>query len=806
MSDRESRAMSDRESRAMSDRESRAMSDQISRPVTRVDIEADVSGQVAVGDGNVQYRADTLILQQAERRAEAPDDDHLAVYLAQIAERIPPPPEAGDAVQRLWAQPFCARVPGAASVDLYRRVLELFRKDERLGANQRIVVLADTGMGKTPALLYLRLQRAKHSLTYYGRYPTRKAERFVIPLHIRLGDLRTGLPIAALVRDAFNACIPPQAGRPDLTIDQAELLLQQRTCLFLLDDLDELFSEHNRGGIQVLSQFMEAFARHQFIITCRKSSYREQLGSLDQLYLDDLTDAQAREVLGAMRYGQLHPALRDLARNRAMLKIVLDLLDEGQLGALGTDGGVSQPLTRGQLLQRRNRQLVRGGQKTEQDLARFEMEEGLLERLAYAMQRDHTHSYGERQVMEVVRAYLDEWHERYTWREAVIALREKGLLARDERRRWRFCDRATEAYFSAAAVFHEPATLEPILDQVSDLWWRDTLEILVGLLDEPSDLFFELIDRDALVAAQCARSAGQAVSDQVTDALIDALIERMAQENSARRRYIVEQIGASSHPRAPEALLRTLDREWSSVVIMAIARMLWRWDEEGQVLRWIRPEPESAREIFSRYDAQFSTSTEARLIELLHDVAQPLRVRGIAAILLGAVGSDTARGTLLALLMDHEVNEFVGWCAVEALTQIDHPEVRETALKLYQECQGEALACHRAWAVYLLGWVSGRATVGSLLSEALKDGDPHVRGYAAEAMARLDLRHAREQIEALLAVERDPWVLRKAAETLGQIGTVDSIVVLEKHLRHARARTRWMMRWAIAEIRQRHAL
>jgi hypothetical protein len=786
------------------------MSNKGSRPATRVDVRQRVERleERARAVGMEVGRVEGDLYVQAERRAEAPDDDHLAVYLAQIAERIPPPPEAGDAVQRLWAQPFCARVPGATGVDLYRRVLDLFEKDERMGANQRIVVLADTGMGKTPALLYLRLQRAKHSLTYYRRYATRKAERFVIPLLIRLGDLRTGLPIAALVRDAFNAAIPPQAGQPDLTLDQAELLLQQRTCLFLLDDLDELFSEHNRGGIQVLSQFMEAFARHQFIITCRKSSYREQLGSLDELSLDDLTDAQAREVLGARRYGQLHPALRELARNRAMLKIVLDLLDEGELGVVGRDGGVSQPLTRGQLLQRRNRQLVRGSQEdvTGQDLARFEMEEGLLERLAYAMQRDHTHSYAERQVMEVVRAYLDEWHERYTWRETVIALREKGLLARDEMRRWRFCDRATEAYFCAAAVFHEPAALEPILDQVSDLWWRDTLEILVGLLDEPSDLFFELIDRDALVAAQCVQSAGQAVSDQVTDALIDALIERMAQENSARRRYIVERIGSSSHPRAPEALLRTLDREWSSMVIMAIARMLWRWDEEGQVLRWIRPEPESAREIFYRYDALFSTSSEARLIELLQDVAQPLRVRGVAAILLGAVGSDTARATLLNLLLDGEANEFVGWCAVEALTQIDHPEVRETALKLYRECQGEALACHRAWAVYLLGWASGRATVGSLLSEALKDGDPHVRGYAAEAMARLDLRHAREQIEALLAVERDPWVLRKAAETLGQIGTVDSIAVLEKHLRHARARTRWMMRWAIAEIRQRHAL
>jgi len=745
---------------------------------------------------------------QAPTGTQAPDDDYLARYLEQIAGRIPPPSEASGAVQRLWDQPFHAQMQGRTSVDLYHRALDLFEKDRQLGANQRIVVLADTGMGKTPALLYLRLRRAKDSLAYYRRYPNRKAEKFVVPLLVRLGSLRTGLPVTALVCDAINACLPPEAGVPGISIDQATLLLRERTCLFLFDDLDELFSEHHKGGIQVLTQFMETFAQHQFIITCRKASYREQLGSLDTLYLDDLTGAQVQEVLGAQRYGQLYPALRELVRNRALLQIVLDLLDEGKLGAGEQDGRASQPVTRGQLLQRRMGQLIRGSQQeaTEQELARREMEEGLLERLAYAMQRDHTHSYSERQVMQVVRAHLEEWHESYTWRETVIGLREKGLLERDEMRRWRFCDRATEAYFCAAAVFHEPAALQPILDQVSDLWWRDMLEILVGVLHEPSELLFELIDRDALVAAHCISSAGSVVGEQVTDALIDALIERMSQENSARRKYIVERIGASDHPRAPEALLRTLDREWSSMVIMAIVRTLWRWDEEDQFVRWLRPEPESAMELYVKYDALFSKSTQARLIELLDDPAQPLRIQGIAAILLGAARTDAAREALLGLLTNDEVSEFVGWCAVETLTQMDHPQVRRTALKLYQDGAGQTQACRRAWAVYLMGWVSGHATIGRLFSQALQDPDPRVRGYAVHAMARLDLRDARVQIENMLAVEQDPWVLRKAAETLGQIGTVESIAVLERHLRHERTRTRWMMRWAIGEIRQRLAL
>jgi HEAT repeat protein len=73
-------------------------------------------------------------------------------------------------------------------------------------------------------------------------------------------------------------------------------------------------------------------------------------------------------------------------------------------------------------------------------------------------------------------------------------------------------------------------------------------------------------------------------------------------------------------------------------------------------------------------------------------------------------------------------------------------------------------------------------------------------------MEKLDLHHLRIKIEGLLATESDSWVLRKAAETLGRIGTVDSIAVLEQYVRHEVARTRRMMQHAIAEIRQRQAL
>jgi len=65
-----------------------------------------------------------------------------------------------------------------------------------------------------------------------------------------------------------------------------------------------------------------------------------------------------------------------------------------------------------------------------------------------------------------------------------------------------------------------------------------------------------MIDRDALVAALCVRSAAIEPDSPVYSALIDGLVEQMDQKSSARRTQIINRIVQSKHPRVPEVLLR----------------------------------------------------------------------------------------------------------------------------------------------------------------------------------------------------------------------------------------------------------
>lgn len=796
----------------MADRESR----QVVMPGTKQRIGTMYGGEATGWKVGVVH-GDLMV---ASPHAEPPSMDFLVHYLEQLAAGTPPPDRASAELQRLWSQPFCAGGADSAGIDLWKTVRDHFAQDRKVDRIQRVVILADAGMGKTPALFYLRTCTARNSLKNHRRYLTDKEksetaelnrEVFVIPIFLHLADMHTGLPAAALIRDAINASISPKADVDEITADQVPHLLKDFRCLFLLDDLDELFSAHHRGGIRAISQFMEAHPRQQFVVSCRKASYRGQLGAVDLVYLGDLSAEQVQDVLTEERYGTLNPFLSQLVQNRAMLNDLLELLEEGS--------SAEMLVSRGQLLQRRIGYRLGRDRTTEpRDRAYVDMVEGVLECLAYSMQRDHTYMYGERRIMEVMQQYLQDWHEPHAWREVASYACHIGMLQQDGMRRWRFCDRSTQAYFAAAAILQEPTALQPVLDEASDYWWRELLQVLIGLVSEPEDLLFELIERDALVAANCIQSVGKAIDDRVVDAIVDALVERMSRESSARRAFIVGRIMESRHPRAAEVLLLALYREWSSVVVMAITEALLRWDkehpdlpiagEEKKIQHGVPEEAVSVSELLRMCDQDIPEHGQERLVGVLEDPQAPPRIRGLAAICLGLLKTDAACGALLDVLLDPQPDDFVAWCTVESLTHIKHPDVQEAALRLYQgeEFQTEQWARHRARAVYLLGWVGEERKVGETLSNALQDPSPIVRGFVVNAIARLDLRHAREMIEGLMATETEAQVLRKAAEALAQIGTVESIAVLERQLRHPQARIRWMVRQAIAEIRERYRL
>ncbi len=753
----------------------------------------------------------------AAPETKPPSPEAIVSYLNGVLKGVGPPQD-DEVLQRLWNLPFCARPYSStgARQDLDQVVRKRFERAKGEPLLQRVVILADAGAGKTPSLQFLMVKTAERSLRNYQAFQPHAKDEMewprtaVVPLFIALAKLCAGLPFLTLVRAAFN-----RYATREITLGEADRLLQERECLLLLDGLDELNHSEHRGAIQSIRQFMDTYPHERYAISCRSASYHEQLGPMDAFVLADLSDDEVKTVLGDL-YSEVNAPLRQLARNRAVLDMIL-----------GLERTPEMPRSKGQLLQRLIRQDlgVEAPGKIGLEIDP-EMAEGLLERLAHSMQCVRTYHYSERQLMRVIIAHLEEWHEPQPWRQVAQALRKSGVLVRDERRQWRFRDRSTQAYFTASATIQDPDLFSSCLEQASDLWWRETLEILVGLVSEPSDLLFDMIDRDVLVAAHCLPFVGGSIDQSVADALIDALIERMPQERAVGREQVVRLLSQTGHPRAKEAFWQLLRREWRSLVIVAVGRALWRLAHaesptpRGEIDAALASDDLDRREeavidlwcAHSEMDESGKAEIEERLITLMNDPidGQDRLVNGLSAVALGFIGTERARGALLAKMVEPRVDDFVAWCVVDTLSQVVHPEVEQAALDLFrgEEYQGRNWRRHHGRAIYLLGWGGRLPQTVQAVFQALDDTKPSIRGWAAHALGRLEPQGARRLLEQKLEVgrENDPWVLRKIADALGKIGTLDSIPSLERYLRHEQLKTRRRMREAIADIRQRYEL
>jgi HEAT repeat protein len=365
--------------------------------------------------------------------------------------------------------------------------------------------------------------------------------------------------------------------------------------------------------------------------------------------------------------------------------------------------------------------------------------------------------------------------------------------------------------------------LAPLIPEASDIWWRDVFEILVGLHQDPQGLLLDLIDRDAFLAANYLQYVANPVRQTCQEALVDALVEEFWKESSARKTAIIEHLGQIEHPRAGQALLQILHREWSSMVLLAALEGLAVWGR-GQVdaQKAICDAEES---IFHSFGATVGRIGEllswcwsdqipddwdwTPQIKFLRDRGKPLRARALVALGLGLKRIDGVDHELLQLLKARNTDEELAWCTIEALALLrPKQEIYDWARKSAKmKDRSSQLQRRRARAVYLLGLVGRDSETERLLRGALRDSqNPHVRGSAVMGMARLDLIDARTEIEALMSSETNPWVLRQAAEALGQIGNLDTLPVLQRYLRRQQASNRRIVRRAINEILERNAM
>ncbi len=770
-----------------------------------------VAGNVSAG-GDIVFGNQTInqILQDDTITNEAT----LVAYLKKAAEKATPPadvPERAKAhIERLWKIPFFGHLSDESSIHttpLWPLVRDRFEVAQKSELPQVILLMANAGMGKTGALSILMDARARLTLVNRAKAESTKTDfsadrTFIIPIVLDLEELiDTDLSINDLISDSIKKIVSGE--RVDdynpITKSEVEDFLEQFSCMFLVDNLDLILMKSETDLLKLVRQFIQNNQGHQFVVACRPTLYRGQLGRYDRIYLHELRNKDVRKVLKGSKYERLRGPIRSLARNRSHLEMILE-------APTGRRSEGYPPISKGHLVQYAEQKKLDSIFSADGDGGRhidIEVAEEVLRRLAFEMSKSAHGTCSDMQAKAIVTDFLQQWNEPYSWRKVMNELRGAKLLKRSGRRNWIFANRKTESYFAAAYLTENFNLIDGNLDQLVMPRGNETLEILTGLISKPDHLIDKLMDDGhVFTAAHCGQFAADDLEPSTIDKLFRGLMDVMKGEHSTRRVEVALLLGESGHSGAIRALVHLLVKEHSSLVVKAIALALWAcvlqndYEEFDKILhREVRalehsayfeaeelPDPDLLLEVLHVFDPTGHSEVDLaaqyeRLIYLVQYPESHRLIRGLAGFGLGLMADsrmqsirndeesatdsekidellETARQKLLEFM---EVgygeksadNLFVAWCCADALTKIDHNQVLTTSIRMvkaHKSCEENADPQTRAQAIYIIGLLGRRTahkhelaakTLVDLLNEEFSPFNIKSFGYAAQAVARL---------------------------------------------------------------------
>lgn len=150
---------------------------------------------------------------------------------------------------------------------------------------QFLMILGGAGRGKSTFLRKIGLETLKG--TDEGSY-----HHDCIPVFIELKEFRSGnIDLEASVANEFKTC-----GFPAHERFTAEALKQGKL-LILLDGLDEIPTEHLNDAIANIRNFVDAYDKNRFIISCRDAAYRNNLKRFTDVEISDFCNEQIRHFI-----------------------------------------------------------------------------------------------------------------------------------------------------------------------------------------------------------------------------------------------------------------------------------------------------------------------------------------------------------------------------------------------------------------------------------------------------------------------------------------------------------------------------
>jgi HEAT repeat protein/phage terminase Nu1 subunit (DNA packaging protein) len=631
--------------------------------------------------------------------------------------------------------------------------------------HQRIMVLADPGMGKSTLLrreACLTAQQERQSL----KNNNKKLEEVVFPLFLRLSDL------AETPEEIIDA-IPVLNERdyPETATQVMELLrekLKIGKCLLLLDALDEVPTEHRQR--QRLFEKLNRFAQRKppcpIICTSRIVGYsgafvagvkEVEIVPFSQKQIEQYIETWFRNAAGYLnddtvsassliRELRNKPQIRGLAQNPLLLSLICSLYQEK---------GLTLPARRCQVYEQAVRYMLGKWSKNrnpELNDAWIDAKTELLEELAYQFSCDGKEIFTLRELRKTIDEYLRSGNastdfDNLSASRLISELSEEdGILQKLAREgdRYLFLHRTFQEYLTASYLNRARDSIALAREHFWEYEWHETLSLMAGLMENPVPLLQAITAEKDDIFSTLLLLAGRCIGEckENSHPLITEIIDRI---------YKLWQ----SYPNA----------SFIESIVVAIGQA------NSEMLKWLQKALKDEN-ITGRLQAVKSSGENP--FHLLDHKDNIIRLRTARA--LGQIGNSQSISALISALDDEDIR--VEWLAIEALGQIGRFEAITALTSVFEHKEWQ----NRTTAVKALGQIRNPEAITALI-HALNHKCSDVRTTAAETLGQISNSEAVRALNSALKHE-DSDVRRLAAIALGQTSNPQTVTTIVSNINH----------------------
>ncbi|MEB3281305.1 MAG: HEAT repeat domain-containing protein [Lyngbya sp.] len=637
--------------------------------------------------------------------------------------------------------------------------------EEARKKHQKIMVLADPGMGKSTLLKMeaLRIAKDQREKLETG---TITVEEVVLPLFLRLSELASEQNKSEFIPEAI-ADVIKQIYLDKTEFEKIQPLIVEKIkkgqCFLLLDAWDEVQQDYRTN----LKNKLDNLKKIDFpiIATSRIVGYTgSPIGGAKEVEIVPFDQQQTENYIktwfkNAKRYLEDEsvsaenlikeledrPQINELVKNPFLLSLICSLYQTKKLELPTKRSEIYKQAVDCMLKEWRN-------QRKEQNTVDIDFKKEVLESFAYQISREGKEVFNLRELRKKIQSFLQKEGYSHVDPMAIITelSEEDGIIQQIDKdgEKYIFLHRTFQEYFTASYLNQS----EDTLSLAEQFFWNydqhETLTLLAGLMDDPTCLIEDIYTREDDIFKTPLLLAGRCLAECSNQALEPSLTTDIGEN--------LHQFWLS-YPDASfiNSTVVTLAKVNSEAVKPLIAALHHSY-------LYVR---RSAVEVLGHIG---NGEALKALIAALHDPDYNVRRSAVEA--LGKIGNAEAVKPLIAAL--HDSNYWVTRSAVEALCQIGNVE----AVQLFTAALHDPDYNLRKYAVEALGEIGNAEAVKPLIA-ALNHSDSEVRRYAAFGLGKIGNAEAVKPLIAALD-DSDHYVRRSAASALGKIGNGEEAVKL----------------------------